>query len=208
MRRSHQLVLSMLVLMGMTTSLRADTPLEPRLQLEPWSADSESLRARGHDPGGPRDLELWAWRDASFSRIAVVRSDRSGRFDFGEIPAPYEPLLLGVAPRGSRPDPDRMVRIERPVPAPQLVVGLEEDARELVVYPARLEGELRFFDASSSRLLMRWPLDATRSGATRIDLTEALGKGSPETIRVQQVLEDGRVSAPAFTRLVRPDPSD
>jgi len=84
--------------------------------------------------------------------------------------------------------------------APEIVASLDGAPMEIIVHPARYEGELRFRDDATGTLVARWPIDVTRGGTTVIDLSELLGPKPPRAIRVRQVLEDGRVSPPAFYR--------
>ena len=205
MRRAHQRALSLssilLVLswLAPTALAQGERPL-PRLFPAELHASVASVRVRGSDPAGPRRLELWAWRSESFERIASVSSAPDGDFDFGEIPLPQQGLSLAVTIQGSRPSPDEVVLFESPIPAPEIVPTLDGSSMELIVHPARYEGELRFRDDATGTLIARWPVEVLREGTSVIDLFELLGPNPPSEIRVQQVLDDGRVSPPAFYR--------
>lgn len=212
MRRAHQRALSLwsilfvLFWVAPTASAQGERPL-PRLFPAEYHAGVVSVRVRGSDPAGPRRLELWARRSESFERIASVSSASDGGFDFGEIPLPQQGLSLAVTIQGRRPRLDGVVFFESPVPAPEIVPSLHGSSTELIVHPARYEGELRFRDDATGTLIGRWPIDAMRKGTSVIDPFELFGPNAPNEIRVRQVLEDGRVSAPAFYRFdSRPTP--
>jgi hypothetical protein len=213
MRRAHQRALSLssffLVLswLAPTALAQGEKPL-PRLFPAELHASVASVRVRGSDPAGPRRLELWAWRIESFERIASVSSAPDGGFDFGEIPLPQQGLSLAVTIQGGRPSVDDVVLLESPIPAPKIAPSLGGSQMELIVHPARYEGELRFRDDATGTLIARWPIDVMRERTSVIDLFQLIGPNPPREIRVQQVLEDGRVSPPAFYRFdsrVSPD---
>jgi hypothetical protein len=205
MRRTYQRTLilfsSFVVLSSVALPVLADSEL-PLPRLFPPDARSQaiSVRAHGTDPAGPQRLELWVWRTESFERIASQRSSPGGLFDFGEIPVPQQGLSLAVTIQGNRPSLERVVRFENPVPAPKIVPSLDETSMELIVHPARYEGELRIRNAMTGTLVARRPIDSTREGTSVIDLFDLIGSNPPSEIRVQQVLEDGRVSASSFYR--------
>lgn len=173
---------------------------QPRLDPVTWRPDAETIPARGFDPLAPRPLDLWVWRNESFDRIGETRSLFNGRFDFGQIGVPQEALFLAVTSRGERPSTDRMNIVERPVLAPIIAITLNDAIDELVIHPARLEGELRFRNAATGALLARVPIEPGRPGTTVIDVFELLGPRPPIEIRVQQVLDDGRASPSAYYR--------
>ncbi len=206
MRRSHQRLLTGLLALAWLLSApsgdaRAEGPPRPRLAALEIASDAQTVRARGSDPAGPRALELWSWREGRFARLARTRSAADGRFDFGELPVPHEALWLAVSARGRRPHERDRIRVERGLAAPRLVPELGEPARELAIHPARREGELRIRDARSGRLLLRWPVEASGRGPVHLDLLDALGPALPSAVWIDQVLDDGRRSEPAFLDL-------
>ena len=205
MRRTYQRTLilfsSLFVLASLAVPVLAESEMPlPRLFPPDAHPQTTSVRAHGTDPAGPRRLELWFWRIETFERIASGWSAPDGRFDFGEIPVPQQGLSLAVTIQGSPPRLEHVVLFENPVPAPEIVSSLDEASMELIVHPARYEGELRIRDARTGTLVARWPIDPARKGTSVIDLFDVFGSNPPREIRVQQVLEDGRVSASAFYR--------
>jgi hypothetical protein len=175
----------------------------PQLRSDAWDAETESFRAQGRDPDGPRELVLWSFRDGDFTQISATHSGADGAFDFGEIGVSIAPLLLGVAESGRHPRIEELLVVERPIPAPQIVAMLGEDdglGPELIVHPARFEGELRIYDVSDGRILARQALAATGRGRSALDVAAILGDVLPEAIWIQQILEDGRGSARAYFR--------
>ncbi len=213
MRRANQFILSafaIVVAVWMTAQSASAQSKEFEAKLFPivWQENESSLRARGSDTWGPRNLELWAFRNGSFEFIAATLSSASGEFDFGEIAAPQQNLYLTVTPAGTHPTVKRLVRVERPVQAPIITVSLGTAPIELIIQPARFEGEFRFRDGETNRLLARFAIDSRRGQSTVIDLLELLGPNMPHEIRIEQVLEDGRVSASAFYRFDVPAPFD
>jgi hypothetical protein len=207
MRRSNQLTLSLLLALCTMavapTAVFAESTLQPRLWSASWHPESESFRAEGVDPAGPRQLVLWSHRNESFERIAATRSLANGRFDFGEISVAMGPLMLAVSARGQRPLIEELLVIERSIPAPQIVAIPSEANREILVHPARFEGEFRVRDAHDGRLLARLAIEPSRPAATTLDLFELFGASAPESIWIHQVLEDGRQSDRAFFRFDR-----
>jgi hypothetical protein len=174
----------------------------PRLAAIEWRESSVSVRVRGTDPAAPRSLTLFRFRQERFERVASTSSRADGRFDFGEIIVSQENDFFAVSPESEAPRIDRLVRIERPVPSPRVSASLETPS-DVLIHPARLEGELRFREDGTGRLLARLRIDATRPRSTRIDLNELLGRAAPVEIRIEQVLDNGRVSESTFFRFER-----
>ncbi len=208
MRRSYP---EPLILIACLTSLclallaRADEGEVPGPRLDPLDgfATGSIARVTGSDPGAPRALVLWLWDGTGFGRIATTRSNPTGRFDFGMQTLPGEGAGLDVTIEGGRPDPARRLRAEPPLTAPILVSGgLDSDGPiELVIAPALPRGELRVTDRQTGRLLLREPIAPRDRGRITLDLTNRLARPWPETIAIEQILEDGRRSPRLFWRL-------
>jgi hypothetical protein len=113
---------------------------------------------------------------------------------------PQQGLSLAVTIEGERPKLDHVVLYDKPIAAPEIVASLDGASMEIIVHPARYEGELRFRDDATGNLVARWPIDVSRGGTSLIDLSELLGPEPPRAIHIRQVLEDGRISPPAFYR--------
>ncbi|HEB89010.1 MAG TPA: hypothetical protein ENI85_05525 [Deltaproteobacteria bacterium] len=208
MRRSHPkslIGLSCLAVFGLAVTARSDDREAPGPRLDPLEdfAAGSIARVVGTDPGAPRNLVLWLWDGAEFSRVAGTRSRRSGRFDFGIRTLPGEGGGFDVALEEQPPDPDRVVLAEPPLIAPMLVSGGPDFDHpiELVIAPAIPRGELRVYDRRTRRLLLRAPVDPHDRGRVTLDLAEHLARPWPETISIEQVLEDGRRSPGLIWRL-------
>lgn len=213
MRPSHRFPLKLATLcfagIALVDASAADPiAIAPRLHPIDWQSGRESIRARGDAGPGVRSLELWSWRDEVFERIATTRSDPDGAFDFGEVPVPAGALWLDVTVRGDVPSVDRLLRIERPPAAPIISAVVDGSISEIRIHPAVREGELRVRDARSGVLIDRWPVTTRAPGRAPFDWTINSVSGDPIEFTVEQVLEDGRVSPPAFYRFEARSPSD
>ncbi len=165
----------------------------PRLDSPGALQDVLSYRAVGSDPGGPRPLVLWRWDGAHFIRLASTRSNSNGRFDFGEQALPSGDAYFHVAIRNEIARTDRLLRIERPVPAPVIVSG-GLGSGELTFAPARRGGEIRIYDATSNRLILRKPVEVPVGTPVSLDLMAELPRPWPTALSFIQVLDDGRRS--------------
>ena len=175
----------------------AGPPLQPLLETPEPGRHATVVRAAGHDPAAPRALVLWRWDGTSFLRLATTRSQPGGRFDFGLQAVPGRGLSLHVAAEGEAPSVERALRVDPPLPAPIVVAdGLEQG--ELVLAPARPEGELRLYDASTGRLLLRVPVGAGRRGRVTIDLEAVLPRPWPTALSIEQVVAGSRRSPRQF----------
>lgn len=205
MRRAHHVFLSLLLSVCLHVAsagaAQGQPAPAPRLSPADWRWDAETFRARGNDPGGPRELDLWSWRDGAFDRIARTRSDSASSFDFGEIPIPHEALYLHVSLRGVRPDSAALLRVERPLPAPRITMPLAVNAEEIFIHPIRNEGEIRIHDAATGLLLLRLAVTGDPRQGVNFDPYAALGPDLPVAISIRQVLADGRQSPAAILRI-------
>jgi len=199
MRRSNRSLL--ILVLGLAATLpvataprlaRADEE-PPRLDAVPFRIEANSFRAVGFDPAAPRPLVLWRWDGERFFRVATTRSQTWGRFDFGQQPIPSGDAYFHVSAVGALPDPDRLLHVERRTPAPVIQSGGLETG-ELVLVPARLEGELWIRDADSGRLLLRKAVDPRARYRVWVDLDDELPRPWPRALEIEQRLDDGRAS--------------
>lgn len=171
------------------------SPAAPRLDRVDPASEALSFRAGGIDPDSPRELVLWrSSGDGRFTRVSATRSEASGRFDFGQVPLLGGSSFFKVCAAGDAPKTGPSLRIERPMAAP-LIYAASSDRDQIAVVPARREGELRFHDANTGRLLFRHRITARQEEAGIIDFGEALPAPRPEALSVYQVFDDGRRSA-------------
>lgn len=201
MRRSNPgtlvlLLASLNVMLAAPASADADRP--PRLDPPDAAELRHGYRATGTDPNAPRPLVLWRWDGFRFLRVASTRSEPDGRFDFGEQTLPSSEVDFHVSLRDDAPDIDRMLRIERPVPAPIVVLG-GLGTSEIILAPAARSGELRIYDAQSGRLLLRRPVASHNHVC--VDLSAELPRPWPAALAIEQVLDDGRRSDRQHWRL-------
>lgn len=83
----------------------------------------------GFDSGAPRELWLWRVGRERAVRIAQAKSDANGWFSFAQLPVPFTPLELVVAPAGASPNgreaslPFRLGRDEAPPSPPRAAYG-------------------------------------------------------------------------------------
>lgn len=173
----------------------------PPLLDSPSARDTgASHRATGTDPAAPRPLVLWSWDGRQFSRLASTRSDSQGRFDFGEQPLTALGVYFQVSALGSEPTTEHLLHIERPLPAPVILLG-GLDPFEITVAPAYPGGELRIYDAETGRLLLRKSLEPTAAPSASIDLRDELPQPCPTALAIEQVMDDGRRSERQSWRL-------
>lgn len=202
MRRSNRrtLVLTLILFrwlsslspaVALAADLGDDRP--PRLDSPSSLEGVHSYRARGFDPGGPRPLTLWRFDDLGFLRLASTASDASGRFDFGEQTLPTHEVYFHVSIQNEEPDPTRLLRIERPVPAPLILPG-GLGSSEIDLALTDRGGEIRIYDAESGRLLLRKPVGSGTHFSLSIDLRREIPGPWPVALSIEQVLEDGRRS--------------
>ena len=207
MRRSRRRTLILCLLLafvGVARTARTADDRAPRLDTPIDSPIGATFQARGRDPGAPRSLVLWRWNGARFRRVARTRSRSNGRFDFGEQPISTSEAAFHVSARGVAPNTDHLLRIDQPVPAPVVLeAGVGSD--EIVFVPARFEGEIRILDADTRQLLDRRPIEVSGARSFRFPLTELGSRIRPRALEIEQVLEDGRRSAPAFIKLSAPE---
>ena len=136
---------------------------------------------------------LWRWDGARFFKLAATRSDANGRFDFGEQTLPSSDVYFHVSIRNERANTNRLLHIERPVPAPVVVSG-GLDSGEIVVVPAHPGGEIRIYDADSGRIILRRAVEARTRHRVSLDLIAELPRPWPVALWIEQILDDGRRS--------------
>jgi hypothetical protein len=150
-----------------------------------------TARVAGHDPVGDRAVVLWRRAPQGAVRLASVRSDADGAFDFGEIPVPNGGEALAVTAGATDPLLPAVHVVEPARLSPPAVVArVEDDAVAVVFHPAVLAGELIVLD------------DLGRVAA-RLDAATRPGWTLPADARardhhVVHVLPDGRRSASAL----------
>ncbi|MCP4908686.1 MAG: hypothetical protein GY910_27235 [bacterium] len=171
--------------------------MEARLDPPEIATTDLTFRAAGLDPDAPRILILWRFEEGAYRRLASVRSDRTGRFNFGAWPIPLREGSFHVMPEEHSPEGSRPVRVVLPVPSPA-ILSSGFDPGEIEIAPALFEGEIQLRDEGSGRLLLRRTIDPTVRGNCVIDF-EATGLASQtDLVSIEHVLPDGRRSRPVL----------
>lgn len=160
----------------------------------------DSYRATGIDPAGPRTLVLWRWHENGFTRLDSTRSGPDGRFDFGEQPLPAVETWFHVAALGVDPAREHLVRVERRLRAPR-VLSAGPASPSILLVPTEGGGELRIYDATNGRLILRWAIGGPEGASDSLDLLDELPVPRPPAIEIEQVLDDGRRSERAYWRI-------
>jgi hypothetical protein len=77
----------------------------PRIVLEPLAVPPGVVTASlsGHDPGAPRELDLWAISAGRASPLGRASSDEGARIHAPQLPLPGAGLEVVATPRGVRP---------------------------------------------------------------------------------------------------------
>ncbi|MEE3328036.1 MAG: hypothetical protein VX252_11935 [Myxococcota bacterium] len=164
--------------------------LWPRLTPPPIRATQVTVALRGHDPAGPRRLELWRIDTPGPERIGGTESATDGTFNFGRIPLPQAELSLVVTPPGVDPASVTPLRLRRPaLSRPDVRVEYKPGGMQAKIIPARLEGELEIRNEADQLV---WVLPV-RGEPVRVDLGHEDLTGS---LRVTHVLPNGERSFP------------
>ncbi len=158
---------------------------EPRIQ-----ASQATVPIHGHDPAGPRKLELWRIGAMPPQSLGQTISDADGHFHFGRLALPQSELSLVVTPPGVDPKSVTPLRLRRPsLSHPHVRVEYEPQSLRAYMTPTRVEGEFQIHD-DQERLLGSFPIDG---GTVRADLDPA---ALSRRLYVTQVLPNGDESEP------------
>jgi hypothetical protein len=156
----------------------------------PQVALGAGLAVAGHDPGGPRRLELWRIAGSRAARIALGASRADGSLAFPPIVLPAGPVELVAAPRGAGPrgpGASAPALVARDPAVPQLS---QAEPGLVRVEPAEPAGDVLLAGAAGA--ITRVAVRADRDGrAAPIDLP--LPRPG-ELLRVAHELPDGRRS--------------